>query len=219
MRREIFLRAIPSPLPKLRGAILDARFVNHPSMRIALYGGSFDPIHHGHLILAREALESLELDRVFFIPAAISPHKPGRPPASARLRAQMVAAAIADEPGFEMEECELFREGPSYSVETVEFFQARWPDAELIYLIGYDNVAQLHTWRRIEDLQRIARFAVFDRGHSDRLHGMPTLSRRLDISATEIRERVARGASIRYLVPESVRLMIERHQLYKETTH
>ncbi|MDB6151679.1 MAG: nicotinate-nucleotide adenylyltransferase [Chthoniobacteraceae bacterium] len=193
--------------------------VVHLSMRIALYGGSFDPIHHGHLILAREALERLELDRVFFIPAAISPHKPGRPPASAILRAEMVAAAIAHEPGFEMDQCELFKEGPSYSIETAENFRARWPEAELFYLIGYDHLEKLHTWRRIDDLRRIARFAVFDRGHSDCVHGMPTLSRRLDISATEIRERVARGASIRYLVPESVRLIIERHQLYKETTH
>ncbi|MES2569128.1 MAG: nicotinate-nucleotide adenylyltransferase [Verrucomicrobiota bacterium] len=188
-------------------------------MRLALYGGSFDPIHQGHLILARDALELLKLDRLIFIPASISPHKPGQPPVHAMIRREMVAAAIADEPGFELDDVEIFREGPSYSVDTAEYFHARYPEAELIYLIGHDNLAQLHTWRRIGDLRRIVQFAVFDRGTALAAHSFPTLSRRLDISATEIRQRVARGASIRYLVPESVRLIIERHQLYKETTH
>lgn len=187
--------------------------------RIALYGGTFDPIHHGHLILAREAMEKWNLDRVIFIPAAISPHKPGTNPAPAALRLEMVRAAIAGEEAFALDDSELHREGPSYSVETVEQMRARFPDAELFYLIGHDNVPKLHTWRRIEDLRRLAKFIVFDRGDAAPTHGLPSVTRRVDISATEIRARVARGASIRYLVPEAVRAIIEQHQLYKETTH
>ncbi len=198
-------------------------------MRIAIYGGSFDPIHHGHLILARDALEQLKLDRVIFVPAAISPHKPGRCPAPASLRREMIAAAIAGEPGFELEDCELSREGPSYSIDTAEYLRVRFPGATLLYLIGHDNVALLSTWRRIEELRKLVEFVVFDRGAdtaaADSAAGAPGvgagpgLNRRLDISATEIRQRVARMVSIRYLLPDAVRDIIERHQLYQEITH
>lgn len=188
-------------------------------MRIALYGGTFDPIHHGHLILARDAIEQLQLDRVIFLPAALSPHKPGTRPAAAGLRREMLAAALAGEPAFELDDSELSRVAPSYSVETAERFRARFPDAEIFYLIGHDHVEKLPTWRRIDDLRRAVKFVVLDRGQPAAEHGMPTLARRVDISATEIRERVARGASIRYLVPETVRALIERQQLYQEITH
>ncbi len=188
-------------------------------MRIALYGGTFDPIHHGHLILARDAIEQLQLDRVIFIPAALSPHKPGTRPAPAAERREMLAAAIADEPSFSLDDSELANDGPSFSVDTAETYRARFPDAEIFYLIGHDNVAKLHTWRRIGELQRAVKFVVFDRGESAAEHGMPSLARRVDISATEIRERVARGASIQYLVPEPVRAIIARHRLYQESPY
>jgi nicotinate-nucleotide adenylyltransferase len=183
-------------------------------MRIALYGGTFDPIHHGHLILARDAREELALDRVLFIPAAISPHKLHCAPASGQDRCRMIEAAIADEPGFSVEPIEILREGPSYAVETVEALRAAWPDAELFYLIGHDNIAKLDTWHRIEDLRRMVEFVVFGRGGHDAPHPFRRLTRRIDISASEIRTRVARGASIRYLVPETVEAIIERHHLY-----
>ncbi len=188
-------------------------------MRLALYGGTFDPIHHGHLILARDAIEQLQLDRVIFVPAALSPHKPGTRPAPADARREMLAAALAGEPAFELDDSELSREAPSYSVDTAEHFRARFPVAEIFCLIGHDNVEKLHTWRRIDDLRLAAKFVVFDRGHIAADHGMPSLARRVDISATEIRDRVARGLSIRYLVPEPVRAIIERQQLYQEITH
>lgn len=188
-------------------------------MRLALYGGTFDPIHHGHLILARDAIEQLQLDRVIFIPAAQSPHKPGIQPAPPGIRREMIVAAIAGEPRFELDDSELLRPGPSYSVETVERIHARLAGAQLFYLIGHDNVPQLHTWRRIDDLRRLAQFVVFDRGEQPADHDMPGIPRRLDISATEIRRRVARGQSIRYLVPEAVRAIIERHRLYQEAPH
>ncbi len=190
-------------------------------LRLALYGGSFDPIHHGHLILARDALEQLSLDRVIFIPAAHSPHKLARTPADGALRRAMLAAALADEPRFVLDDSELLRPGPSFSIETVERIAAEFPGARLHYLIGADNLRELHTWRRIEDLRRIAQFVVFGRGAeaADDSHGFPTISRRVDISATEIRARVARAASIRYLVPEPVSSIIADNHLYQEPPH
>ena len=185
-------------------------------MRIALFGGTFDPIHHGHLILARDAIELLTLDRVIFIPAALSPHKPGTKPAPAALRRNMVAAAIEGEARFELDDSELSQPGPSYSVDTAEHMRQRFPDAKLFYLIGRDNVAELHTWRRIDDLRRLVEFIVFDRGRGSDSHGMQVLPRRVDISATEIRRRNQAGMSLRYLVPEPVREIIERHRIYEE---
>jgi nicotinate-nucleotide adenylyltransferase len=183
--------------------------------RAALYGGTFDPVHHGHLILARDAIETLNLDLVLFIPAAISPHKLGSTPTPAELRREMLALAIADEPRFALDESELHRKGPSYTVDTAEVVCNRFPGTELFYLVGSDNVPKLHTWHRFEDLRKLVKFAVLDRDGGSASHDFPTLPRRVDISATEIRERVARGASIRYLVPEPVRHLIEHHRLYR----
>jgi len=190
-------------------------------MRLALYGGTFDPIHHGHLLLARDALESLELDRMIFIPAGLSPHKLATSPAPAELRREMLAAALADEPGFELDDSELQRPGPSFAIETVERIRAAHPDAVLYYLIGADNVPELHTWRRIDDLRKLAEFVVFGRAKSGTADpaGFRILPRRIDISATEIRRRVACGASIRYLVPEPVRSLITAHHLYQDPPH
>ena len=208
-----------------RGAIRDkAASVNPPthpppSLRLGLYGGTFDPIHHGHLILARDAIELLALDRVLFIPAALSPHKLATRPVEPALRRDMVAAAIAGEPRFALDDSEIHRAGPSFTIDTVEHVRAAQPTAELFYFIGEDNLAALPTWRRIDDLRRLAQFVVFGRGESATVHDFPRLVRRIDISATEIRTRVARGESIRYLVPEAVREFIARHQLYQEPTH
>jgi nicotinate-nucleotide adenylyltransferase len=188
-------------------------------MKIGLYGGSFDPIHHGHLILAREAREQLGLDRVLFIPAAISPHKLTTVPTPAEARYEMLQAALADEPGFEVEDCDLRRTGPSFAIETVRELCARWPEAQFFYLIGHDNVAKLDTWHSCADLCREVQFVVFGRGEHDAPHAFPTIVRRVDISATEIRARVAQGQSIRYLVPEAVRAIIERRKLYQDPTN
>ncbi len=188
-------------------------------MKLGLYGGSFDPIHHGHLILAREAREQLGLDRVLFIPAAHSPHKLGTTPTPGEVRREMLAAALAGEDGFELEECDLRRTGPSFAIETVRELRGRWPDAEFFYLIGHDNVAKLHTWHSYEELRRVVQFAVFGRGEHDAPHDFPTIVRRVDISATEVRTRVARGESIRYLVPDRVGEIIARRQLYREPSN
>lgn len=185
-------------------------------LKLALYGGTFDPIHHGHLILAREAVEQLGLDRVVFVPAAQSPFKPTQISAPEEVRAAMVRAAIAGEDGFELDESEIRRGGTSYTIDTVEAAAARWPGAELWWLIGEDHLAQLPAWHRYEDLAKLVRFAVFARaGNGNASHGFPRLTRQVDISSTEIRTRVARGDSIRYLVPEAVRALIEGHRLYR----
>ncbi len=184
-------------------------------MKIALYGGTFDPIHHGHLILARTAREELELDQVVFVPAALSPHKLASNPAPAAIRLEMVHAAVDGEPGFAVDESEVQRTGPSFAIETVESWRHRNPEAQLFYLIGEDNVAELPTWRRYKDLLRLAQFVVFGRGASNGAHSFPIVARRFDISATDLRERVARGHSIRYLVPDSVRSIIETRELYR----
>jgi nicotinate-nucleotide adenylyltransferase len=183
-------------------------------MKLALYGGTFDPIHHGHLILAREALESLGLDRVVFIPAAQSPHKLHREPAPPRVRLEMVRAAIAGEPRFTCDDAEVERPGPSFTIDTVERTIAQQPGAELFYLIGHDNVRELHTWRRIDELRQLVRFVVFDRDGCDAAHDFLHITRQVDVSATDVRTRVAHGASIRYLVPEPVRAIIAREKLY-----
>ncbi|HET6406621.1 MAG TPA: nicotinate-nucleotide adenylyltransferase [Chthoniobacteraceae bacterium] len=185
-------------------------------MKLALYGGTFDPIHHGHLILAREAVEQLGLDRVVFIPAAQSPFKPTQIAAPADIRVAMVRTAIAEEEAFVLDESEIHRGGTSYTIDTVEAARARWPGAELWWLIGEDHLDQLPKWHRYEELKHLVRFAVFARAGNGAVdHDFPRITRRLDISATEIRTRVARGDSIRYLVPPAVLALIEENRLYR----
>ena len=185
--------------------------------KIGIFGGTFDPIHHGHLILARDALEQLALDELIFIPAALSPHKLGGSPADANARVEMLRAAIAGEPRFCLDLMELERPAPSYTVETMEALRSRQPDAQFIYLVGEDNVPQLSTWRRFADLSKIVQFAVLDRTGMRTAHPYPTVRRHIDISASDIRNRVARGQSIRYLVPPAVEEIIRARQLYLET--
>ncbi len=188
-------------------------------MRTALYGGSFDPIHHGHLILAREAMEQLALDRVVFIPAAQSPFKLDRTPAAPSVRLAMVRAAIVDEPHFECDDSETKREGPSFTVDTVEAWRAKAPGDELFLFIGEDNVSDLPKWRRFDELRQMVQFVVFGRASSAPAHDFPCVNRRVDISATEVRKRVAQGRSIRYLVPDAVREIIQACRLYQGDSH
>lgn len=184
--------------------------------KIGIFGGTFDPIHHGHLILARDATETLQLDRVIFVPAAISPHKLEREPASPAVRLAMVRAAIEGESTFVFDAMELERPPPSYAVDTVETLRQREPSAELFYLIGEDNVARLTTWHRFPELSEMVQFVVLDRGGLNTEHPYRAIRRHLDISATDIRKRVASGRSIRYLVPSAVETIIRERQLYLE---
>jgi len=184
--------------------------------RIGIFGGTFDPIHCGHLILAHDAVEQLQLEELLFIPAAISPHKLTQQPAAADIRVEMLRAAIEGEPRFCLDTLELERPAPSYTIDTMEALLPRYPGATFIYLIGEDNVSKLSTWRRFAELSKMVQFAVLDRTGLKTAHPYPTVRRHIDISATEIRNRVARGQTIRYLVPPAVEEIIRQRQLYPE---
>jgi nicotinate-nucleotide adenylyltransferase len=184
--------------------------------KIAIYGGTFDPVHHAHLILAREAVETLDLNKVILVPAAISPLKKAAPVASGEVRLAMLRAATKGEPEFEVDECELLRPPPSYTIDTVEEIHRRECDAEIYCLIGEDNVSQLPRWHRFAELEKMVRFVVLDRTGKQPSHSYQLIHRRIDISATEIRRRVAQNESIRHLVPESVEEIIQREKLYRE---
>jgi nicotinate-nucleotide adenylyltransferase len=183
--------------------------------RIGIYGGSFDPVHHGHLILAREACERFALEKIIFVPAAASPFK-SNPGASAADRLVMLRAAISGEPRFEVDEIELHRPPPSYTIDTIEAIHGRKTQTELFYLVGRDNIADLPKWHRFNDLKTLVRFVVLDRTITTDAAATDIVDRKIDISATEIRNRVASGQSIRYLVPESVNEIIQRRRLYQE---
>jgi nicotinate-nucleotide adenylyltransferase len=183
--------------------------------RIGIYGGTFDPIHHAHLILAREAFEQLGLEKVIFVPAAISPFKE-MPVASAHHRLSMLEAAVAAETGFAVDDCELRRRPPSYAVDTVEDIRKRAGKPEIYYLIGEDNVTTLNKWHRFAELERLVHFVVLDRTGTESAHRYRTIHRKIDISATEIRKRVASQQSIRYLVPTAVAEFIRQGKLYRE---
>ena len=185
-------------------------------MKIGIYGGSFDPIHHGHLILAREAREALNLKKVIFVPAAVSPFKGCAPAATGDMRLKMLHAAIEDEEGFAVNDCELLRPPPSWTIDTVLEIRQRETDSEIYLLIGEDNVATLDRWRRFDELKEMVRFVVLDRTGSQMQRNYQIVRRKIDISATEIRQRVARGQSIRYLVPPAVEEIIQREKLYRE---
>ena len=184
--------------------------------KIGIFGGTFDPIHHGHLILARDALETLGLESLLFIPAALSPHKLDRQPTAPEIRLEMLRAALEDEPRFCLDAMELERPAPSYAFESMEILRQRESAAEFFYLVGEDNVARLPTWHRFPELSKLVQFVVLDRSGLKTGHPYPAIRRHLDISATNIRNRVATGRSIRYLVPPAVEKIIQDRQLYRE---
>ena len=185
-------------------------------MKLAIYGGTFDPIHHGHLIIAREALETLGPDEVIFVPARLSPFKKATPVASGEIRLLMLRAAIENEIGFAVDDCELRRPPPSYTIDTVKEIRRRKNNAEIYCLIGEDNVDELTKWHRFAELEKMVRFIVLDRTGQRPSHSYQVIRRKIEISATEIRKRVASRRSIRYFVPPAVAEIIQREKLYLE---
>lgn len=193
-------------------------------MRLGIFGGTFDPPHLGHLVVAQDAAEELDLDRVYWVPARRSPFKRPGDATEAGLRLGLVERAIAGDELFATWAGELERPAPSYTVDTVEAFRASFPEAELFLLLGTDQWRSFHRWKSPERIARQATVCVLyretrepdDLGPAART-GVTTLaSRRIDISSTEIRDRVREGRSIRYLVADAVRQEIEEHGLYAE---
>jgi nicotinate-nucleotide adenylyltransferase len=185
---------------------------------IGLFGGSFDPIHHGHLIVAQVAAERLGLDSLRFLPAREQPFKQGRHGTSAEHRAAMLSLAISNAPGFAVERIELDRPGPSYTVDTLDQLHRLEPQSKFVLLLGADAATELPAWREAERIPELAQVVVFARPGS-RVPASTFVSQvievpAIDISATEIRRRVSRGQSIRYWVPDVVAEYIARHRLY-----
>jgi nicotinate-nucleotide adenylyltransferase len=193
-------------------------------LKIGFLGGAFDPIHFGHLLIAQDAVEQLGLDRVDFVPTAISPLKGRALVASPADRLAMVERAIADDPRFGVLDDELRRGGVSYTVDTARALVKRFPGDRLFWLIGADQVQQLGDWREISELVRLVEFGQFARPGCAvvappevpglRLHAVR--SHRVEVSSTELRERVRLGRPLRYFVPLKVNHYIESKSLYRD---
>lgn len=190
-------------------------------MRIGIYGGSFDPPHIGHLLVAGDACDSLSLDVLFVVPAGVQPLKTARPDgASAADRLAMARLAFAGDPRIEVTAVEIERTGLSYSVDTVEEFSRRYPGADLFFLIGEDARTDLPRWRNPERIRELSTLAILERSGSrpvaeSSLDGEIIVStRRIDVSSTEIRERVREGKGIAGFVRDSVEQFIHANGLY-----
>jgi nicotinate-nucleotide adenylyltransferase len=185
---------------------------------VGLFGGSFDPVHHGHLIVGRVAAETLGLDSVRFVPAREQPFKRGQHGAAAEQRAAMLELAVAGSPGLAVERAELERPGPSYTVDTLRALHAREPGIHLTLLLGADAAAEIEAWHQAEAIPALATVVVFARADSavpsSRLITRTIEVPAIEISATEIRRRVREGRSIRYWVPDPVAEYVTRHRLY-----
>jgi len=189
-------------------------------MKLGLLGGSFDPVHVGHLLVAQAAMEELGLDRLFFIPAAQSPFKPEGKPAPAPIRLQLLRLALAGKTNYEIDEQEIRRGGVSYTVETLRDYTRRFPRAELFYLIGADNAATLNEWREAGELAKLAEFVAIPRpGGAAAIFPAPFRGRTLKgfplgVSSSEIRARVKAGLPIDPFVPPPVAEAIRAARLY-----
>jgi nicotinate-nucleotide adenylyltransferase len=189
-------------------------------MKLGLFGGSFDPVHLGHLLVAQAAIEELGLDRLFFIPAAQSPFKPGTRPAAAALRLQLLRLALAGRPNCEIDPQEIQRGGISYTIDTLRDYKRRFPKAELFHLIGADHAAKLNEWREPGELAQLAEFIVIPRPGEAAVTFPPPFRGRtlkgfpLAVSSLEIRARVKAGLSIEALAPPAVAEAIRAAKLY-----
>ena len=184
------------------------------SKSLALYGGTFDPIHHGHLILARDAMEQLGIEKVIFLPAKISPFKLDTPPSPPETRLDMIKAAIQPDAGFAVDDRELRRQGPSYTIETVREYRAEFPATHLFFLIGDDNLPNLGEWKESSELAKLVEFVILGRMGIAEVDAYRVVSRKIEISSTEIRRRVAQGLPIHHLVPHGVLEIIRSRRLY-----
>jgi nicotinate-nucleotide adenylyltransferase len=190
--------------------------------RIGLFGGSFDPVHHAHLALARQAQDQLQLDELRWVPVGQAWQK-ARVLTPAAQREAMLRLAIEGEARFVLERCELQRAGPSYTLDTLRELQAATPGSDWFLLIGQDQYRNLHTWHGVDELLQRVTLAVAQRSDEPaeadaRVRAAPRVALALppmEISATDIRQRVAAGSDISSLVPPAVALYIYQHGLYR----
>ncbi len=201
-------------------------------MRLGLFGGSFDPVHYGHLLLAECCREQLHLDQVWFLPAAVPPHKQQRMLSAAEARLEMLELAIAGNAAFSVCSYEIERGGISYTVETLRYICGDTPEIELFLLMGADMLNDLPNWRNAAEILQLATPAVANRAGFDepdfqglaaiapaevveRIREHQVLIPQVELSSSDIRRRVAEGRSIRYRTPRAVQKYIETHGLYR----
>lgn len=190
--------------------------------RVGVFGGTFDPPHLGHSRVAAEVMEALELDRLLWVPAGTPPHKQGRPVTAAEVRRRMVAAAIADHPGFELCDLELARGGISYTVDTLRELRSAHPGWSLFLILGADLLADFASWKDPDAIRRMAQLVAISRGAeavpfgSGLREGVRTVHvKRVDISSSEIRRRIAGGEAVSTMVAAQVLSIIESERLYR----
>jgi nicotinate-nucleotide adenylyltransferase len=191
-------------------------------MKVGIFGGTFDPIHNGHLITALAVKEMRNLDRIIFIPSFIAPHKIGKPSSSPLQRIEMLKLAIKDIPYFDFSDFEIKKEGVSYTIDTLKTLKNKYQDIELI--IGYDNLLDFRTWKEPDEILKMIKLVVLKRKvqnepvekdiyyKSSEIIETPTI----EISATAIRDRVRNNLPVNFLVPDAVMEYIYQFNLYKE---
>ena len=197
-------------------------------LRLGLFGGTFDPPHLGHLVVAQDAVERLGLNRLLFVVAGLPPHKLQNRLSPARVRLEMVRAAVRGNPAFEASGVEVDQAGPTYTVDTLRRFRVEHPDATMFFLMGADQLAEFHEWKEPEEIGALATVVVMGRegfGGAPAMGGgvdgglpvdvMSIRVTRLDLSSTQVRERVRDGRSVQYLVPPEVLGIIEDQGLYR----
>jgi nicotinate-nucleotide adenylyltransferase len=187
-------------------------------VRLGIFGGSFDPPHVGHLLVVTDAFDRLRLDHLVFVPTALQPLKAGQASASPRDRLEMVRLLTGDDLRFSVDPIEIERDGLSYTVETLAAFAERQPESERFFLVGTDVLAAFASWRQPERVLQLATLAVMQRageGGTLPVGAVRVETRRVDVSSTEIRERVRTGRAIRGFVPEAVAAYIATHGLYR----
>ena len=200
-------------------------------MRIGIFGGTFDPVHYGHLLLAETCREQLKLDEVRFVPAATPPHKLHDQISDGHVRADMLSLAVSGYREFVVDRRELKRKGPSYTVDTLAEFAAEFPGAELYFLAGADSLRDFLSWREPDRILELATLVACNRPGLPKLHAEqvakwvgPEIADHVltlqmpgtDISGSEIRERVREGRSLRFLMPRDVEVFVIEHGLYRQ---
>ncbi len=190
--------------------------------KIGIFGGTFDPPHLGHLIVAQEVQDKLKLERIFFIPASLPPHKKKVKTSAAFHRLRMVQLATQDNPNFKVLDLELKREGDSYTVDTLKALLKRYAQVQFFLILGLDNLNHIHSWKKPEEILKLSQVVFITRPGVTLDKTSKWLSRSrllevkvIDISSSDIRMRVKEGKSIKYLVPDKVLKYIGSHNLYK----